>query len=222
MSFGKSVREERVRRGWSQQELARKVGSTQSTIDRIERGESARSRLAPALSAVLEIGIPVETADGKTLTKIYVDDVISSEYDKQSLEIFLTHSDTIESFTVIRGGTLVESRLNILRGVKDAFGILISNYNMEPAYDAGDHAFVHPHLPLVRDCDVLIAKPDRSTPIAPDLTIFDATVARLTAWDTESWRVKYWNLDGRGIHERTLLRSEWPRAWRIVGKAMRV
>lgn len=57
--FASEVKRARQERGWSQQALADKIGVTQSTIDRIERG-GVRTRFAPEIAAVLGIGIPVE------------------------------------------------------------------------------------------------------------------------------------------------------------------
>ena len=56
--FGKAVREAREARGWSQEQLAKAVGSTQSTIDRIESGATKRPRAMPELAAALDIPLP--------------------------------------------------------------------------------------------------------------------------------------------------------------------
>ena len=51
--FGKTVRSAREARGWSQEVLAERVGTTQSTIDRIESGLTRRSRVLPEVAAIL-------------------------------------------------------------------------------------------------------------------------------------------------------------------------
>ncbi|WP_298967691.1 helix-turn-helix transcriptional regulator [uncultured Methylobacterium sp.] len=56
--FARAVREARVARGWSQEDLAKAVGIAQSTIDRIESGATRRSRAMPELAAALGIPLP--------------------------------------------------------------------------------------------------------------------------------------------------------------------
>lgn len=56
--FGAMVRTAREARGWSQDALALKVGTTQSTIDRIESGFTKRSRWIIELAGVLDLPLP--------------------------------------------------------------------------------------------------------------------------------------------------------------------
>ncbi|WP_177232455.1 helix-turn-helix domain-containing protein [Methylobacterium gossipiicola] len=57
-NFGEKVRRAREAMGWSQEYLAAKVGTTQSTIDRIESGLTRRSRVLPDVAKVLDLNIP--------------------------------------------------------------------------------------------------------------------------------------------------------------------
>lgn len=63
------IREERERRGWSQAELARRVGTTQQTVDRLERGQTAFSRITAPVLEALGITSTVEAATAPTLPK---------------------------------------------------------------------------------------------------------------------------------------------------------
>lgn len=53
MSHGPEIKASRLRHGWSQENLAKMVGTKQQTIDRIEKGKILHSRWMPALLQVL-------------------------------------------------------------------------------------------------------------------------------------------------------------------------
>lgn len=57
--FGRMIREARERKGWSQNDLATRVGTTQQHISRMEKGETFRpnSVLLLGLSIQLELTI---------------------------------------------------------------------------------------------------------------------------------------------------------------------
>lgn len=50
-----AIRAAREERGWSQAELARRAGTSQQTVDRVERGEVSYSRALPDLIAALDM-----------------------------------------------------------------------------------------------------------------------------------------------------------------------
>lgn len=51
------LREAREARGWSQAELATRAGTTQQTVDRLERGVTSFSRALPAVAAALDLDL---------------------------------------------------------------------------------------------------------------------------------------------------------------------
>lgn len=66
MHVGRTVREAREAKGWSQADLARRAGTSQQNIDRIERSEVVHSRALPAILSAL--GLSETTAErGKTV-----------------------------------------------------------------------------------------------------------------------------------------------------------
>lgn len=54
-SFGENVRARRIELGWTQQQLADAAGVSQTTIDKIERGLTKRSRFIAYIAAALQV-----------------------------------------------------------------------------------------------------------------------------------------------------------------------
>lgn len=66
MHLGHSVREAREAKGWSQADLAKRAGTSQQNIDRIERSEVVHSRALPAI--LIALGLSVNLVEkGKTV-----------------------------------------------------------------------------------------------------------------------------------------------------------
>ena len=57
MSLAERIREERERRGWSQADLGRRVGVSQVTINKIETGQTIKSKWLPDIMVLLSIPI---------------------------------------------------------------------------------------------------------------------------------------------------------------------
>lgn len=64
--FGARVQEQRIREGWSQEELADKVGISRNYLSQIERGQATNLswRLVERLTTVL--GVPLEEPETQT------------------------------------------------------------------------------------------------------------------------------------------------------------
>lgn len=60
-TIGEKLRREREALGWSQAKLATAAGTTQQTVDRIERGLTAHSRAIPNIESALASGRPSTT-----------------------------------------------------------------------------------------------------------------------------------------------------------------
>src|SRR4051812_14342058 len=59
--IGRNVRATREKIGWSQDQLAEAAGGSQTTVDKIERGETKRSRFLPYIARAL--GVPLDDLD---------------------------------------------------------------------------------------------------------------------------------------------------------------
>lgn len=57
MALGERIRDEREKRGWSQADLARRVGVSQVTINKIENGQTVKSKWLPEIMVLLNIPI---------------------------------------------------------------------------------------------------------------------------------------------------------------------
>lgn len=226
--FGEAVRNARTARGWSQAHLAELVGTTQSTIDRLEKSDSTRSRVGPEVAAVLGIRYPlVLGAAANTALERARTSVAERENERASpkpmladLGVFYAEDrDSAVSIHAIAVDT--EKRIKVLSAEKGAFGFIVPNYEMFPAYEAGDTALVHPTLTLVRGCDVLLIG-ERELPDFDGYEgKFRAKLCRLVEWDAETWTIHVWTNLADQPATFAVPKTEWPSAMRIVGKVAR-
>jgi phage repressor protein C with HTH and peptisase S24 domain len=97
----------------------------------------------------------------------------------------------------------------ILESVKDAYGVYIVGESMSPAFEPGDMALVHPHLPPARDKNVVLY---HVPPLGSNEA--EAIVKRLVRYNDQDWFLKQYNPE----REFTETRADWPFCHRIVGK----
>lgn len=102
-------------------------------------------------------------------------------------------------------------RPSILEHVKGAYGIYIVGESMVPAFEPGDMALVHPHLPPARDKNVVLY---HNAPTSEA----EAMVKRLIRFDDRDWFLRQFNPPDGEERDFTALRSEWQICHRIVGK----
>lgn len=97
----------------------------------------------------------------------------------------------------------------ILENVKGAYGVYIVGESMVPAYEPGDMALIHPHLPPARDKNVVLYHvPPSGNGEA------EAIVKRLLRWNEREWFLLQYN----PTKEFSEARSDWMVCHRIVGK----
>ncbi len=94
-----------------------------------------------------------------------------------------------------------------LLGVKDAFAVYVVGDSMSPAYEQGDLILVHPGKPIERGLDALLCD-------APEHGEWRAIVKRVDNWTEKVWRLTQFN--PKKSYE--VPKSEFPKAFRIVGK----
>ena len=211
--LGDIVRERRIAKGLSQKELAKLVGMAQPSITNIEaERQTERPRKLHELMAVLEIPrdqinklLNLETGnEWNRLANLESGDNES----KGTTPMLTVYYSRFDSDTQ---GMLLSDKFEKVAGplslaeVEDAYGVQVSGTSMEPAYNPGETAFVHPYAALAPGCDILLRKPD------PDRL---ALIRKLIAETDTEWKVHQYNPEEDAI----LLKEEWPLAEKIVGK----
>jgi phage repressor protein C with HTH and peptisase S24 domain len=218
------IRRRREELGLSQAELGAQVGITQAAINKIERGSVQRSRFTPVLAARLNIpmsdlieGVP-ETSDGviqNVATFMRRPEIAAEAYG---------HGGTIPVFGSAEAGTgeliIGTERIGTiarplpLDGITEGFGVYIVGESMEPEFEAGDTAFIHPRLPPVPNATCIFYSGERPESLR-------ATIKRLVRVKPDEWLVRQWNPPAGQKAEFSLKKRDWPIAWRVVGKFSR-
>jgi phage repressor protein C with HTH and peptisase S24 domain len=206
---GERVRLERERRGWSQAQLANRVGISQPAIKKIESGEIRQSKFLPKIAQVL--GVRLEELDpslpGVDLPPLPEprrilgerDFPIHSSAQGGPGQIIVTH-DPVDFIT--RPAPLIH--------VRDSYGILITGTSMEPEFREGETALVNPHLPVI-SAEVYIFYAEKAGEAR-------ATIKYLRRAAQEKWLVSQHNPPEGMAKDFTLSRREWQWAHRVIGK----
>jgi transcriptional regulator with XRE-family HTH domain len=96
----------------------------------------------------------------------------------------------------------------VLQNVIGGYGLMIRGESMIPAYWPGDTALVHPHLPPVRDTDVILFH----TP--PQGGEAEAIIKRLVGISDRDWTLEQY----RPAKTFKEMRADWPVCHRVVGR----
>jgi phage repressor protein C with HTH and peptisase S24 domain len=205
---GEKIRLARETRGWSQADLAKKIGISQPAIKKIEGGETRTSKFLPRIGVVLDI--PLNELD-PTLDRP-IDAVIPKEHLQESGRDFPIHA-------VAEGGAgtiIVDSapvdwapRPSPLARVPRAYGLLIVGESMLPEYRPGETALVNPNLPVIAG-EVYIFYAEREGEAK-------ASIKQLRRATATEWQVSQHNPK----KEFVLPKRDWQWAHRVIGKYSR-
>jgi phage repressor protein C with HTH and peptisase S24 domain len=222
MKAGGIVKEKRKERGWSQQELANRVGVSQVAIKKIESGETVKSKHFPKIAQLLDIDL-AELDPALSSTRIPTAVEISSMGKKSSVhrleqEQILGRYD-LPVFGTAQGGPgvlvlssqpfRVIARPHNLQGIENAFGILITGNSMSPEYREGDIAYVDPHIPP-RAGDACLFQSERHGSVEALIKYLDKSPHA----SDEVWHVRQQTPD----RKFTLKKAEWQKCYVLVGK----
>lgn len=199
--LGQRIREAREARGWSQPDLARAVGTSQQQISRIEHGQF--SRLLNAVLTTLDI-------DGnarKTRILVERDAPIGRQPEERDLPIFASVEAGSGYFIVSSDPVDYAHRPDRLDRVKDAYGILVIGDSMIPAYEPGDMVLIHPHLPPINDCDVVLYSDDNRV-----------MLKRLIRSTADEWILLRHNPPRGQPREFSVSKKTWNKCHCVVGK----
>lgn len=210
MTPGDQIKQRRIARGFSQEALADAAGTTQSTIDRIEKGQYKRmpSKL-PQIAQLL--GLRLRDLDFDAADAVV-----------EQRPLLPGHDFPIYASAEGGPGEIIRSTEPVdwaprpypLERVRDAYGLLITGDSMWPEYQAGETALVDPHLPLIGDAVYIFytERPDGEA---------RATIKKLRKHTPELWHVSQWNPPAGGKTDFTLSRKEWGICHRVLGKYSR-
>ncbi|QKC72030.1 XRE family transcriptional regulator [Mesorhizobium loti] len=98
-----------------------------------------------------------------------------------------------------------------LENVKAAYGVYVVGESMLPAFEPGDMALVHPHLPPARDRNVVLYH-------VPPVAEAEAMIKRLVRFDDRDWHLRQHNPPEGEEKDFTVSRADWTVCHRIVGK----
>jgi phage repressor protein C with HTH and peptisase S24 domain len=204
---GEKIKAERERRGWSQADLAHRVGISQVAVKKIEGGETKQSKYLPRVC--LELGLDLAE----------VDPTLSRKSDPLDKGDILDRRSDFAIYAAAEGGPgeiIVSSdpvdwhpRPQPLANVKDAYGLYVVGNSMAPEYRPGDIALVNPNLPVVGD-EVYIFYAEREGEAR-------ATIKHLRRALADKWFVSQHNKP----KDFELSRKEWQWAHRVIGKYSR-
>jgi transcriptional regulator with XRE-family HTH domain len=151
------IAEWRDKRGWDQQELAFRVGSTQATISRLEKGRQEltvewMTRLATALGCnpvdLLETALVAEVADDVELTDQGADPAIRAAMKSRGLQTYRVLTNVADTVGITPGSTVVvDTTASAIRDLRDG-SVVIANVSAKKTDRKGAvlRRFLYPNL----------------------------------------------------------------------------
>jgi transcriptional regulator with XRE-family HTH domain len=162
MEPGNIIKDERVRRDWSQAELGKRVGISQVAIKKIEAGKTRKSKHLARIAQELEIPLSKldpslsRNGDGNTVQPHGVTMRVRNQTLKTIPAAELMGDVDLPVYSIVQGGkgALVlenepftyTSRPKRLTGKTGAYGVLVIGDSMAREYNENDIAYVDPHL----------------------------------------------------------------------------
>jgi len=191
---GERIKQERLKKGLSQEKLGRAIGVSQPAIKKIEAGTTENSKLLPKIAK--ELGVPLHEIapglDGPTPGA-------EGPYTVRQRDF------PIHAATVAPGGEITVSENpvektvtpTVVESVAGAYGVIVAGTSMEPELKQGMIAILHPHMPLTAGGTFLLfQEEDGAGPamfreivkVAKDkVTVRQHSPARETVISTKDW-----------------------------------
>ena len=208
-TLGDNVRRLREARGWSQDVLATKAGTTQTTVDKIERGFTRRSRFLLDISKAF--GVSLGELD-PTLAGADADVVIPHRElaGSKDLPIFAATEGGMGAFIIGVEPIDYVLRPAPLQHVREGYGVLVIGDSMIPVFRPGDVALVHPLLPpRFEDVCIFLGENGRGQV---------SSIKEYVGQTETTWRVKRYQPEPA---EFVLSKADWPVCHVVVGRYSR-
>jgi transcriptional regulator with XRE-family HTH domain len=224
-SVGERIKRLRELKGLSQAALAEMVGTSQQTIDRIERAETIRSSFVPEILAALGVardGRPptAEELAADLNAKVLADVLGKVDQVNQELGPAPTYvapnEMPVQLLEELRGFIMTDEPIQTiarpapLLKVKGAYAFIANTNLMLPALKRGELALVHPHLPPRLGDDVVLRQAGSPNRVQLGTLLSDPGV-------DGDWHVAQWG-QPEGAREMQFSREAFPRAHVIFGK----
>jgi transcriptional regulator with XRE-family HTH domain len=209
------VKRARALKGISQPELARRVGATQQTIDKIEQGKVKRSSFMAAIA--LELGVSLDRVlqlsnKSNAVGAIAGHQLVSGDRD---LPVYATTQAGSGMQVLSTDPVEYVLRPEPLARVRDGYGVIVADDLMEPETRSGDIALVNPHLPA-RVGDTCVFRSG-----AQDGGMQRCVIKHLRRVTDKDWYVTEWSGPDGGRRDFTLKRPDWPVAHVTIGSFRR-
>jgi len=225
MEPGILIQNERVKRGWSQADLAKRLGISQPAVKKIESGETKKSKHLPKIGQVL--GIPLDQLDVALSrdNQETVNQTASNGHAPASpLHIIpsaeLMGENDLPVYAIVQGGrgALVlenepftyASRPKRLVGRKDGYGVLVIGDSMAREYNENDIAYVDPRL-----------HPKKGDPCVFQGTREDGTVEAIIKYldrSPDASDTVYYVSQTNPLKRFTIKKADWQKVHVAVGK----
>jgi transcriptional regulator with XRE-family HTH domain len=206
MQTGERIRQAREAKGWSQADLAQAVGISQAAIQKIESGETLRTRFIQDIERALDIAN--EAATGAVIPARQL-------VGERDLPIFGATEGGPGQLILDASPIDYMKRPAALEGIKDAYGIYVTGDSMVPEFEPADTALVNPRLPPIPGTTCIFYK---RPPFSGEAL---AMIKRLVRSSSDRWRVRQWNPPDGADAEFDLSKREWSICHRTVGKYSR-
>lgn len=195
------VRKARMAKKISQPELARRVGTTQQTIEKIESGKIKHSSYLPAIAKELSIAIErvVRNPNGISAVETIPASRLIGERD---LSVYASVQGGPGAIILSNEPVEYVARPEPLARVRDGYGVIVIEDSMAPEYRSGDIALINPHLPPRTGDTCIFRRHDRDG-------TQHACIKYLRRVTETAWHVTEWNSDNGGPREFVLRRTEW-------------
>ncbi|WP_162560940.1 helix-turn-helix domain-containing protein [Methylobacterium durans] len=232
MTWHDLIREAREAQGLSQAQLAKAVGVSQATINKIENESPQSTRALHALIAELKLdptsfppeafgpGVgnapaitrPIKFAGGSGPLPEFARDPAywaAAAGLVGDVPLYAAAEGGEGALLIERDSIGTVKRPPLLQGVKDGYAIYLVGESMAPEFEPGDILMINPRLPVLANTSCVFYSTKAEEP--------SALVKRFLSATDEKWRVKQF----RPEREFELDRAEWGTRHRIVTKDFR-